>query len=153
MSAPDLVVRGRRIVTPEATGPASIQIQNGVITAVGPAEDFPPGCPVVEAGESVVMPGLADTHVHITEPGRTDWEGFDSATRSAAAGDALLDRPRQVRPIRGQALNCSYFFLFPFGAGFPSGNRGRAPPRSAAPFGRCRIAMLRFPMALSGLLR
>src|SRR5258708_13182810 len=85
-SAPDLVVRGRRVVTPDGERPAAIHIRGGVITAVSRFDDVPAGCAVNEAGESVVMPGLVDTHVHINEPGRTEWEGFATATRAAAAG-------------------------------------------------------------------
>src|SRR5260370_34569006 len=84
--APDLIVRGRRVVTPDGERPAAIHIRHGVITAVSGFDDFPAGCAVHEAGESVVMPGLADTHVHINEPGRAEWEGFSTATRAGAAG-------------------------------------------------------------------
>ncbi len=78
--SPDLVVCGDRVVTPDAVGPAAVDIRDGVITAVARRDEVPPGCPVFDAGKSVVMPGLVDTHVHINEPGRTDWEGFHSAT-------------------------------------------------------------------------
>jgi allantoinase len=93
---PDLVIRGRRVVMPEGVGPASIHIRNGVIDAVRAFDDVPPGGPV----ESVIMPGLVDTHVHINEPGRTEWEGFESATRSAAAGGitTLIDMPLNSIP-------------------------------------------------------
>jgi allantoinase len=83
---PDLVVRGKRVVTPEGERAASIHVRGGVITSVSNFEDVPPGVPVHEAGDSVVMAGLVDTHVHINEPGRTDWEGFSTATQAAAAG-------------------------------------------------------------------
>jgi allantoinase len=98
--SPDLVIRGDRVVTPDAIGPASIHIQDGVITAVASRDEIPPGCPVYDAGHSVVMPGLVDTHVHINEPGRTEWEGFQSATRAAAAGGVttLVDMPLNSIP-------------------------------------------------------
>ena len=87
MLPPDLVIRGQRVVTPDSTSPASVHIKDGRISRVGSYDDVPGGCVVVEAGgDSVLMPGLVDTHVHINEPGRTDWEGFKSATRAAAAG-------------------------------------------------------------------
>lgn len=92
----DLIIRGHRVVTPDAIGPASIHIQKGVITAVGPYGEIPSGRKVLHADEnSVIMPGLVDTHVHINEPGRTGWEGFASATRAAAAGGvtSLFDMP------------------------------------------------------------
>jgi len=98
--SPDLVVCGDRVVTPDAVGPAAIHIRDGVITAIAARDEVPPGCPVFDAGTSVVMPGLVDTHVHINEPGRTDWEGFDSATRAAAAGGVttLVDMPLNSIP-------------------------------------------------------
>ncbi|HEX3128195.1 MAG TPA: amidohydrolase family protein, partial [Thermoanaerobaculia bacterium] len=97
---PDLVVRGRRVATPDGIAPASIHIEQGVIAAVRAWEDLPDGAEVIEAGETVVMPGLVDTHVHINEPGRTDWEGFETATRAAAAGGitTLVDMPLNSIP-------------------------------------------------------
>jgi allantoinase len=83
----DFIIRGRNVVTPEGVVPASVQIRDGRILAVGAYDDIPSGREVLEVDESsVLMPGLVDTHVHINEPGRTDWEGFHSATRAAAAG-------------------------------------------------------------------
>ncbi len=98
--SPDLVVCGDRVVTPDAVGPAAIHISDGIITAVAARDEVPPECPVFDAGKSVVMAGLVDTHVHINEPGRTDWEGFDSATRAAAAGGVttLVDMPLNSIP-------------------------------------------------------
>jgi allantoinase len=89
MSAPDLIVRGNRVITGDASSkPASaaIHIRQGVITAVAPFNEVPAGCPIHEAGDLIVMPGIVDTHVHINQPGRTEWEGFTTATRAAAAG-------------------------------------------------------------------
>jgi allantoinase len=97
---PDLVVRGRRVVTPDGERPAAIHIRREVISAVTTFDDIPAGCVVHEAGESAVMPGLVDTHVHINEPGRTEWEGFATATRAAAAGGvtALIEMPLNSIP-------------------------------------------------------
>lgn len=87
MSSPDLVIRGHKVVTLDTVAPASVHIRDGVVSAVGAYDEIPSGCAVVEAGQrSVVMPGLVDTHVHVNEPGRTEWEGFQTATRAAAAG-------------------------------------------------------------------
>jgi allantoinase len=90
------VLRSKRVVTPEGMRPASVHIDAGRISAVKDwecdgAEDF---------GESVIMPGVMDTHVHVNEPGRTDWEGFETATRAAAAGGitTLLDMPLNSIP-------------------------------------------------------
>lgn len=100
MSLPDLVIRGQKVVTPDSTRPASIHILDGRIKAVTPFDEISLGCPVVEAGEMVVMPGLVDTHVHINEPGRTSWEGFATATRAAAAGGVttLVEMPLNSIP-------------------------------------------------------
>src|SRR5882762_2652351 len=100
MSETDLVIRGQRVALSEphavdasesATrirlAPASIHISHGVITGIAGYDDVPTGCASEEADEHVlVMPGLVDSHVHINEPGRTEWEGFATATHAAAAG-------------------------------------------------------------------
>jgi allantoinase len=101
MLSPELVIRGRRVVVPESTGPASIHIKDGRIARVGAYDDVSQECDLIEAGaESVVMPGLVDTHVHINEPGRTLWEGFETATRAAAAGGVttLVEMPLNSIP-------------------------------------------------------
>jgi len=97
---PDLVIRGRRVVMPDAIGPAAVRIRNDVITAVSGYDDVPVGAQLHDAGDHVVMPGLVDTHVHINEPGRTHWEGFETATRAAAAGGVttLIEMPLNSIP-------------------------------------------------------
>jgi allantoinase len=96
-----LVIRGQRVLTPGGTRPAAIHIEGGRIVRVAHRDD-PAGANarVVDAGDLVVMPGLVDTHVHVNEPGRTDWEGFETATRAAAAGGVttLLDMPLNSVP-------------------------------------------------------
>ena len=101
MPAPKLVIRGRGVVLPESIAPASIHIRDGVIASVSSYEDVPAGCELVEADEeSLLMPGVVDTHVHLNEPGRTQWEGFATATRAAAAGGVttLVDMPLNSIP-------------------------------------------------------
>ncbi len=101
MAVPDLIIRGRRVVLPEAIVSASIQIREGRIISVGSYDEDAADCEVIEADEeSVVMPGLVDTHVHINEPGRTSWEGFRTATLAAAAGGVttLVDMPLNSIP-------------------------------------------------------
>jgi allantoinase len=102
MSAPDLIVRGKRVLAGDAAepAPAAIHVQHGVITAVAPYNDAPSGSPVYEAGDDLVMPGIVDTHVHINEPGRANWEGFTSATHAAAAGGVttLIEMPLNSIP-------------------------------------------------------
>ena len=78
-----------------------MHISQGRIVGIAGFEEIPSGGEIVEAGEdSIVMPGLVDTHVHVNEPGRTDWEGFTSGTRAAAAGGVttLLDMPLNSIP-------------------------------------------------------
>ncbi len=96
----DLIIRGRRIVTADGVGAASIHVSNGRIVRVAAWDDVPGGASLADAGELMVMPGLVDTHVHVNEPGRTDWEGFESATRAAAAGGitTILDMPLNSIP-------------------------------------------------------
>jgi len=99
-STPDLIIRSKRAIVPEGERAAAIHIRNGVISEISAFDDIPAGSPVHDAGSSVVMPGLVDTHVHINEPGRTDWEGFSSATRAAAAGGitTLVEMPLNSIP-------------------------------------------------------
>src|SRR5579863_2371472 len=99
-AAADLIVRGRRVITPEGERAAAIHVRGGLIAAVSAYGEIPPGSTVHEAGDLVVMPGLVDTHVHINEPGRADWEGFSSATRAAAAGGVttLIEMPLNSIP-------------------------------------------------------
>ena len=86
MARADLVVASRQVVTPQGLVPAAIVVRDGTITAVGDYGAAPDARVRLDAGDAVVLPGLVDTHVHVNEPGRTEWEGFESATRAAAAG-------------------------------------------------------------------
>jgi allantoinase len=94
------IIRGQRVLTERGLRPASIRIRNGTITAVSEFAAAPAQAAVIDAGDDIVMPGLVDTHVHVNEPGRTEWEGFASATRSAAAGGVttLFDMPLNSIP-------------------------------------------------------
>ncbi|CAN5841461.1 allantoinase AllB [soil metagenome] len=94
------VVRGQRVVHGGAIAPASIHIRGGVIDRVADYRDIPNGAAVDDAGDLVVMPGIVDTHVHLNEPGRTEWEGFATATRAAAIGGitTLVDMPLNSIP-------------------------------------------------------
>jgi allantoinase len=99
-AAADLIVRGQRVVTLDGERAAAIHVRGGIIAAVSGFDEIVQGAPVHEAGDFVVMPGLLDTHVHINEPGRAEWEGFSSATRAAAAGGVttLIDMPLNSIP-------------------------------------------------------
>lgn len=117
MEGTGLIVRSRRVVTPEGVRPAAVHIERGVIQAVedASAEGGAPseagaarrhaaareGFRVLDVGDALVMPGLVDTHVHVNEPGRTEWEGFESAGRAAAAGGitTIVDMPLNSSPV------------------------------------------------------
>ncbi len=96
----DRVVRSRRVVLPTGTGPAAIHIASGRIAQVAAWDDVPAGAALDDVGDLAVMPGIVDTHVHLNEPGRTEWEGFATATRAAAAGGTttLVDMPLNSIP-------------------------------------------------------
>ena len=102
---PDIIVRGKRVVMPDGERAAAIHVRGGTIAAISDFGDVPTGCPVHEAGDSVVMPGIVDTHVHINEPGRTDWEGFSTATHAAAAGGVttIIEMPLNSIPATTSA--------------------------------------------------
>jgi allantoinase len=98
--ATEMVVRGNRVVTSDGECAAAIHIRDGVITKISGFDDVFPATEIYEAGDFAVMAGLVDTHVHINEPGRTEWEGFATATRSAAAGGitTLIEMPLNSIP-------------------------------------------------------
>jgi allantoinase len=95
-----LVIRGRRVVCPDGERPASVHVDGSVIVSIGGVNDAPAGAEIVDCGSLVVSPGVVDSHVHVNEPGRTEWEGFDTATRAAAAGGVttLVDMPLNSIP-------------------------------------------------------
>ncbi len=96
----DLIIRSRRVVTPETVRSASVHIRDGIIVALGEWNDVSEQVYLIDAGDAVVMAGLVDAHVHVNEPGRTDWEGFETATKAAAAGGVttLVDMPLNSIP-------------------------------------------------------
>lgn len=96
MPSTDLIIRGGRVVIGKTIAPAAIHISGGVISAITAFGETAPGARLIDASDDcILMAGLVDTHVHINEPGRTDWEGFETATRAAAAGGVttLVDMP------------------------------------------------------------
>jgi allantoinase len=96
----DLVVRSRRAVLPDGTRPASVAVNGPVIAAVGEYDARHHADRDVDLGDLALLPGLVDTHVHVNEPGRTEWEGFATATRAAAAGGVttICDMPLNSLP-------------------------------------------------------
>lgn len=96
----DLVISSSRVVTPEGVRAASVVVDNGVIIAVATRGEAPAANRTVDVGDAALLPGGVDTHVHINEPGRTEWEGFVTATRAAAAGGVttVVDMPLNSIP-------------------------------------------------------
>jgi allantoinase len=90
-----LIVRSSRVVLPDAVRAASVHIEDGRIVHIDDRRNV-----TLDAGDLVIAPGLVDTHVHVNEPGRSDWEGFDTATRAAAAGGitTIVDMPLNSIP-------------------------------------------------------
>ena len=92
-------LHSNRIVLPQGITKATIEFENGIITNID--DSGTTDIETEDLGNLVIMPGLIDSHVHINEPGRTDWEGFDTATKAAAAGGitTLVDMPLNSSPV------------------------------------------------------
>src|SRR5688572_32930804 len=107
----NLIIRGKQVVLPTGITPAAIHIAGETITAITDHDTVPAGCELIQADDnSIVMPGLVDTHVHVNEPGRTEWEGFAPATRAAAAGGTttlIRSEERRVgKECRSRRVTC-----------------------------------------------
>ncbi|WP_121436850.1 allantoinase AllB [Actinomadura pelletieri] len=96
----DLVIRSRRAVLPDGERPAAVSVRDGRISGVHPHTADLPASASVDLGDIALLPGLVDTHVHVNEPGRTEWEGFATATRAAASGGVttIVDMPLNSVP-------------------------------------------------------
>jgi allantoinase len=92
--------RSTRVLTPNGLTPATLLVENGRIFQVRSWSHVPAGIPLHDFGNRVLLPGMVDSHVHINEPGRTEWEGFATATRAAASGGVttLVDMPLNCIP-------------------------------------------------------
>jgi allantoinase len=118
----DTAIISDRTITPAGIKKAAVLIKNGIITDV--LSELPTGdFPVIDVGNSVLMPGVTDPHVHINEPGRTDWEGFDTATKAAIAGGitTLVDMPLNSTPVTttSKAFEEKFRSSFNFSSDFP----------------------------------
>src|SRR5690349_20308275 len=139
----DLVVRSRRAVVAEGERPAAVSVAGGRIVAV---DDYAAGLSAaedVDLGDVALLPGLVDTHVHVNEPGRTEWEGFATATRAAAAGGvtAIVDMPLNSLPptvdaaalaVKQDAARGRIHVDVGFWGGAIPGNAGALPALHAA---------------------
>ncbi|MEP7374479.1 MAG: allantoinase AllB [Chitinophagaceae bacterium] len=134
----DTAIISDRTITPDGMKRAVVLIKDGIIADVLaelPAGDFR----IIDLGDKVLMAGVVDPHVHINEPGRTDWEGFDTATKAAIAGGitTLVDMPLNSSPVtisakafdekanvtKGQLhTNCGFW------GGLIPGNKGEIEP-------------------------
>jgi allantoinase len=108
MSLPDLAIHSKRILLNGEMKDATLYIHEGKIVEIKEGKgDLKSALSFEEVKDSVVMPGLVDSHVHINEPGRTEWEGFETATRAAASGGitTLVDMPLNSTPVTTTVKN------------------------------------------------
>src|SRR5215469_2675920 len=93
-------LRSRHVVTPEGERDAVVLIEGEHIVAVKSASEVSGETHVEDLGEFALIPGLVDVHTHLNEPGRTEWEGFATGTRAAAAGGftTVIDMPLNCLP-------------------------------------------------------
>lgn len=96
----DLVIRTKRFVSTTSVAPASVHISDGCVEKIGAWDAETSAVETIDYGDLVVMPGNVDAHVHVNEPGRTEWEGYETATRAAAAGGVttIVDMPLNSIP-------------------------------------------------------
>lgn len=139
----DLVIRGQHVLTPDGTAPREVGVRAGKILAVAPLGYGLAGAETVElSDDETLIPGLVDTHVHVNEPGRTEWEGFASATRAAAAGGVttIIDMPLNSIPptttvealkLKREAAADQAFVDVGFWGGAIPGNRADLRPLHA----------------------
>ena len=92
----DLILSSERVVTPTGLRPATVVVRQGKVAEVRDGATAS-----ADVGDAIISPGLVDCHVHVNEPGRTEWEGFDTATRAAAAGGitTIVDMPLNCIPV------------------------------------------------------
>lgn len=93
-------LRSTRVLTPQGIAPAAVIVDQERITALCGWSELPGNVELFDFGDFVLLPGLVDSHVHINDPGRAEWEGFETATRAAASGGVttLVDMPLNCVP-------------------------------------------------------
>jgi allantoinase len=159
-------LRSRRIVGPDGrVRPGTVLIEDGRIRALvsRPATaTVPPDIPVEDLGTRVIAPGLVDCHVNVNEPGRTDWEGFATATRAAAAGGVttLVDMPINCLPVtttraaleeKRNAAAGQLHVDVGFWGGVIPGNAGELPELAAGGVLGCKASLV--PSGIEGFPR
>ena len=97
----EFALHSTRVITPTGVLEATLILSNGKIQDVLPGRLERDGIPFESFDDKVIMPGVIDAHVHINEPGRTEWEGFETATRAAAAGGitTMIEMPLNASPV------------------------------------------------------
>ena len=97
----EFIFHSNKVVTPEGVKQVYVIIKNGLIEDVTEKLPADNSNEIIELHDKVLMPGVTDPHVHINEPGRTEWEGFDTGTKSAIAGGitSLVDMPLNSSPV------------------------------------------------------
>lgn len=135
----DLVIASDRLVTPDGELSGAVLVTDGRISAVVPRAAAPPDVEIFDAGHAAVLPGVVDSHVHLNEPGRTDWEGFATGTRAAASGGVttVIDMPLNSVPVttsvaalrqKAAAASGVAFVDYGFWGGVIPGNAGDIGP-------------------------
>lgn len=101
MTSKKLALYSKNVFLPDTNGEYTICIENGKITAIQKGREPKTGFEFHDFGDLVIMPGVIDPHVHLNEPGRTEWEGFETGTKAAAAGGVttLVDMPLNSSPV------------------------------------------------------
>ncbi|MFC8304313.1 allantoinase AllB [Specibacter sp. NPDC057265] len=144
----DLVIRGGRVLTTAGIAAREVGVRDGVVIALEPLGNNLQGREVIElADDETLIPGLVDSHVHVNEPGRTDWEGFASATRAAAAGGVttIIDMPLNSIPAttnvealkakRDVARDQAFVDVGFWGGAIPGNTKDLRPLHDAGVFG------------------
>lgn len=138
-----LVVTSERVALPGGTRAAAVHVRDGRIHAVVSHHQIPAGVPHLDVGTSILLPGLVDTHVHMNDPGRTNWEGVEHATRAAAAGGVttIVDMPLNSVPptvdlegleAKRQAVDGRCYVDVAFWGGVVPGNAEHLAPLAGA---------------------
>lgn len=106
----DLALFSHRVWWKNRIQPATIFLENGLVKSIQAGKASKINCPLEDLGQNVIMPGLIDCHVHLNEPGRTHWEGFDTGTKAAAAGGitTIVDMPLNSSPVTTNAAAFKY---------------------------------------------